>query len=227
MTIAAFFDLDGTLISVNSAHLWMKRERRMGRITRSEMALAVFYILIYKIGFINMEKVTRRALQTVRGLEEDKVRQWTYEWFDAEVVPHLAPGGLAALEEHRAAGHRLVILTSASRYESEAALKYMNMDDLLCTRYEVVDGRFTGDVILPLCYGQGKVIHAERYAREHGVNLDESYFYTDSVTDLPMLLRVGNPRPVNPDPRLTMQARRRGWPILDWQLQPVDREPTP
>jgi len=216
MKAAAFFDLDGTLLSANSAALWMRRERRHGRITRMQGLQAVFYILIYKLGFIDMEKVTVRALQTVKGLDEETLRGWTHQWFREEVTPHAAPGALAALREHREKGHPLVLLTSASRYESEAALEFFKMDAFLCTRYEVKDGLLTGDVIRPLCYGSGKVAHAERYAAAGGLDLDTSYFYTDSVTDLPMMLRVGNPRAVNPDPRLKMQARKRGWPILDW-----------
>jgi HAD superfamily hydrolase (TIGR01490 family) len=217
MKAAAFFDLDGTLLAANSAALWMKRERRHGRITRLQGIQAVFYIIAYKLGFIDMDKVTVKALRTVRGLEEETVRRWTHEWFRKEVTPHAAPGALAALREHRAQGHLLVLLTSASRYESEAALEFFRMDAFLCTGYEAKDGLLTGGVIRPLCYGSGKVTHAEKYAEAHGVDLGISYFYTDSITDLPMMLRVGNPRAVNPDLRLSREARRRGWPILDWR----------
>jgi len=83
-------------------------------------------------------------------------------------------------------------------------------------QYEVNDGRLTGEVIKPLCYGEGKVHYAEVLAAADGIDLDGSWFYTDSFTDLPMLERVGNPRIVNPDPRLRRLARQRDWPILDW-----------
>jgi phosphoserine phosphatase len=73
---------------------------------------------------------------------------------------------------------------------------------------------------MPFCYGPGKVQRAERWAAEHGVELEQSYFYTDSLSDLPMLERVGQPRIVNPDPRLRREANRRGWPILDWRKVP-------
>ena len=217
MKIAAFFDLDGTLITANSAALWMKRERRHGRVTRRQMTRAAFYLLAYKLGFINMDKVLKKALQTVRGLEEETIRQWTHAWFHSEVEQFAAPGGLAAIEEHRSRGELVVLHTSASRYESEAACEFFKMDAFLCTRYKVEDGRFTGDFVRPMCYGEGKVAHAERFAEANGVDLDRSYFYTDSITDLPMLRRVSNPRVVNPDPRLKRRAKRRGWPILAWE----------
>ncbi|MGD8627079.1 MAG: haloacid dehalogenase-like hydrolase, partial [Anaerolineae bacterium] len=75
------------------------------------------------------------------------------------------------------------------------------------------DGRLTGEIEPPPCYGQGKVVWAERFAREHAVDLSASYFYTDSISDLPLLERVGQPVAVNPDPRLRRLARARGWQI--------------
>jgi len=131
-------------------------------------------------------------------------------------VPCVAPGARGVVEDHRSRGHLLTLLTSSSPYESEAACELFGLDAHLSTRYAVRDGRFTGDLELPLCYGQGKVTLAERFAAARGVDLDRSYFYTDSITDLPMLARVGFPRVVNPDPRLRRLARRRGWQALDW-----------
>jgi putative phosphoserine phosphatase/1-acylglycerol-3-phosphate O-acyltransferase len=108
------------------------------------------------------------------------------------------------------------LLTSCSIYEAKVAKTDFKLDDYLCTRYEVKDGHFTGDVVEPLCYGEGKIIHAERFAKEQNIDIDASYFYTDSCTDLPMLERVAHPRVVNPDIRLRFVAKRKGWPILNW-----------
>ena len=109
-----------------------------------------------------------------------------------------------------------MLLTSSSPCESALATRYFRLDACLSSRYEVLDGRFTGEPVLPLCYGAGKVEHAESWAFREGIDLSRSYFYTDSNTDLPMLLRVGRPRVVNPDLRLRWEARRRGWTVLDW-----------
>ena len=79
------------------------------------------------------------------------------------------------------------------------------------------NGLLTGDLDGPLCYGDGKVIRAEQWAEEAGVDLDVSYFYSDSYSDIPMLERVGHPRVVNPDFRLRRIAKKKGWPILDWR----------
>src|SRR5262249_2472757 len=90
------------------------------------------------------------------------------------------------------------------------------------------EGRFTGEVVEPVCYGRGKVYWAERFAAEHDVDLGQSYFYTDSITDLPVLDRVGHPRVVHPDPRLRRIAQRRGWQGLRPRLdEVVEASPVP
>jgi HAD superfamily hydrolase (TIGR01490 family) len=216
MRAAAFFDLDGTLLTANSGRLWMHRERRLGRLTLGQIIEGTLYLFAYRFHALDMEQVTVRALRTVQGEQEESVRQWTRAWFYDEVVPHEAPGARAALAAHRERGDLLVLLTSASLYESEAATDFFEMDAFLCTRYEVRDGTFTGDIVRPLCYGAGKVLHAERYAAEHDVDLVRSTFYTDSFSDIPMLRRVGSPRVVGPDLRLRLAAWRNRWPILDW-----------
>ncbi|HUU01664.1 MAG TPA: HAD family hydrolase [Myxococcota bacterium] len=216
MNVAAFFDLDKTLLTVNSGRLWMQCERRDGRLSGWHMAEAALYFVAYRFGLIDMEYAMGRALKTIRGLEEDVLRRRTRAWFTDEVLKYAAPGARAAIAGHRGQGHRLVLLTSSSPYESEAAAEFFGLEDFLCTRYEVTDGLFTGEAIKPLCYGAGKVEYARRWAREHDVDLATSYFYSDSITDLPMLQAVGNPRIVAPDPRLKHQARKNGWPVLDW-----------
>jgi len=215
--VAAFFDLDRTLLAVNSGALWMKRERRLGRISRWQLLKGYAYLVGYKFAVIDMDRVMTEALQTVKGELEETVRQWTVDWYQEEVAQHAAPGAWPVLRKHREAGELLVLLTSSSPYESGAASEQFGMDAILSSRYQIVGGRFTGHALKPICYGAGKVTYAERYAEEHGVDLKASYYYADSMSDLPMLERVGNPRVVNPDPRLRRLARRRAWAILDWQ----------
>lgn len=216
MKPAAFFDLDGTLITKNSATLWMKSERCKGRLSLYLMARGSLYVLAYKIGFIDMEHAMNEALQTVKGMEEEELRRRTHAWVDEYVMPVVAAGARDALARHRDQGHKLVLLTSASPYESEAIVARLGLDDFLSTRYEVRDGKMTGKVVPPPCYGEGKVSWAKRYAEEHDIDLTGSWFYSDSITDLPMLQVVGHPVVVNPDPRLKYKARRLGWPVEYW-----------
>ena len=223
---AAFFDLDRTLVTVNSGRLWMHREHRLGRINRRQVARGIYYLALYHFGLVNIDRAMGEALETVAGEREEDVRAWTHAWFEEEVLPHAAPGAWPYLEAHRAEGHPLILLTSSSPYASESAVAHFGLDHALSTEFEIgADGRFTGRVAPPVCYGEGKVVRAEALAERLNLDLDRSWFYTDSTTDLPMLERVGFPRPVDPDPRLRRQASRRGWPILSWSRSPPAAEP--
>ena len=214
----AFFDLDLTLLTVNSGHLWMARERRLGRLSLRNSVEAIFKFAAYRLSIIDMEDAMRKALALYVGDTEADLDRWTREWYEDEVAHTVAPGARPALEHHRKQDHPLVLLTSSSLYLSRVVSKQLDLDDYICSRYEVgEDGRFTGEPVFPLCYGQGKVTLAERWAEQNGADLDSSYFYSDSYTDLPMLKRVGQPRVVNPDLRLKRHARKKGWTTLDWR----------
>jgi HAD superfamily hydrolase (TIGR01490 family) len=217
MRSAAFFDLDGTLLTVNSASLWVRRERRLGRIRTWQLVRAALLLAGYRMGILDIERALRDALATLRDVEEDHIRGQTQAWWREDVRPFVAPGSRQALERHRSKGDLLVLLTSSSLYASEMAREEFGLDVLLCQHYEVRDGRFTGEPRRPICYGRGKVEVAECWARENGVDLAASSFYTDSSTDVPMLERVGYPFAVHPDPRLRWIARARDWPMLDWR----------
>jgi len=217
MATAAFFDLDGTLLTVNSANLWVRRELRLGRIRYWQFLRAALWLGGYRLGVLDMESALTAALGQLRGVEEEPIRLETQLWWREEVRPFIAPGSRAVLELHRKRGDLLVLLTSSSRYAAEMAAAEFGLDHTLFQGYQVVDGRFTGAPLHPLCYGPGKVEIAEAWARTAQVDLARSAFYSDSFTDLPMLERVGEPHPVHPDPRLRRVARRRGWPALDWR----------
>lgn len=217
MTGAAFFDLDGTLLLTNSAKLWLRRERRVGRIDNWQVARALLRLAAYRVGVLDMESTLRAALVPYRGIPEEQLRSETREWWQGEVRPLVAPGSRPVLERHRGAGDRLVLLTSSSRYAAEMAREDFGLDAILFQVYEVLEGRLTGEPLPPICYGPGKVAVAEAWATANDVDLARSSFYTDSVTDVPMLERVGHPFAVHPDARLGRVARSRGWPILDWR----------
>jgi HAD superfamily hydrolase (TIGR01490 family) len=217
MASAAFFDLDGTLLTVNSANLWVKRELRLGRIRYWQFLRAAMWLGFYRLGFLDMDRALTAALSQLAGKDEESIRQETQQWWREEVRPHIAPGARAVLQAHKAKGDLLVLLTSSSRYASEMAREEFGLDHVLFQGYEVRDGRFTGSPLRPLCYGPGKVEIAEAWAKENDIDLAKSSFYSDSSTDIPMLERVGSAYAVLPDPRLRRVAQKRGWPMLDWR----------
>ena len=213
----AFFDLDRTLIDVNSGLLWARHERRQGHISASQMARAIFWTGLYHLAVIDMETAMTRALDHYRGVRADDLDRRTRAWFERDVARRLRPAAGRAVEQHRARGDALVILTNSSSYEAQAAAERWRFDDYLANRFPIDEaGCLTGAFERPLCYGRGKVARAEAWARARSIDLAACTFYSDSYSDLPMLERVGHPRVVNPDPRLRVAARRRRWPVLTW-----------
>jgi HAD superfamily hydrolase (TIGR01490 family) len=220
--IAALFDIDGTLLARNSAPLYMRHLRRTGQARWRDVALTLYFLLRYKLGLLDLERALAASLEWVRGRAEAEVRADAEAWYAAEVRPWVFPAMAATVAAHRRAGHLPVILTSATRYLAEPLAADLGIEYVLVTQLVVRDGHFTGEAVRPVCYGPGKIYWAERFAEAHGVDLRQSYFYTDSITDLPVLERVGRPRVVNPDPRLRRAAARRGWPVVRLRLDAAE-----
>lgn len=212
----ALFDLDRTLIAVNSATGWIKREVRLGFLTRRQAMRGAYEIAKYQLGFSRMEQTIEDAVRALAGDEEAAVARRTLDFWREEVARTVRPGARAAVQAHLDAGDHVALLTSSSEYMCRAVAEDLPFERWGCNRFEVVDGRFTGEVRKPLCYGEGKIHHAEALAAELGLSLEDCVFYTDSYSDLPGLEAVGQPVVVHPDPRLARHARRRGWPIVDW-----------
>ncbi len=225
MAVGALFDIDGTLIARNSASLYMQHLRRTGQARRRDVAITVYYVLRYKLGLLDVDRALARSMSFIRGKVESTIRADAVRWYHQELRPYLLPAMTATVDAHRRAGHVTAIITSATRYLAEPVAADCGIDHLLFSDLVVQDGCFTGEPVRPVCYGKGKIYWAEQFAAAQGVDLARSYFYTDSITDLPLLERVGEPRAVNPDPRLRRMALRRGWPVLQLRLDETAAAP--
>lgn len=213
----AFFDFDKTLLSKNSGSLWLRHEFQNGRVSTYEGLRAVWWLAQYSLGFVDLEKGLRLAIASIAGELEDDMRARVRRWYADDVRDLYRPRARSAVAQHKADGHQVVLLTSASLYVSEVVTEELGLDGYLCNRFEVDgEGRYTGEPDGPLCYGDGKLVHAKRYLAEAGIDLSEAWFYTDSMADVSVLEAVGHPVAVNPDPRLRRRARQRGWPVEDW-----------
>ena len=214
MRVAAFFDIDGTLLSVNSAPLYAKYLRRHGRARRRDLVRTAFYLLQYRLNLLDIDRAIERSGSLIAGQREADVAAFCEQWYREVVRDYLVPEMVGMVERHRDAGHALVLLSSSTNYLAQPLARDLRVEHLLVTRLEVIDGCFTGRPISPVCYGPGKVHWATEFAGRHEVDLAASFFYTDSVTDVPVLELVGNPRVVNPDRLLRRLARKRGWEIV-------------
>jgi len=212
----ALFDLDRTLLSVNSASLWVRRQWREGRLPTGKLALAGWWLGLYRLGLMQADRALYDAVATLAGQREEDLEARTRTFWVEECLPALRPGARAAVERHRAQGHRTALCTSSSAWISRCAVEALDLDDHLCTRVEVVDGTLTGRIAGTPNFGAGKLTNLEQYAAAAGISLGNVWFYTDSAADLPLLRAVGHPVCVAPDPRLAREARLKGWAVEDW-----------
>jgi HAD superfamily hydrolase (TIGR01490 family) len=221
MRTAAFFDIDHTLIAADSGMLFMRYLLRQGLLKRRDLLRPLYYTLLHRLNLLDINALFARYTDWVRGQSHDEMRQLCAAWFAACVRPAISATMAAKVAEHRAAGHVVAILSSATNYVAEPLGGELEIEHLLVNRLLVADGRLTGDAVRPLCYGEGKRYWAEQFSQAHGVDLQRSYFYADSMADLPALNVVGHPRPVNPDRLLRRHARRHGWPIMFEERRPA------
>lgn len=214
---AALFDLDRTLVRKDTATLFTRYRRDVGEAGLGETLRVGLWMLQYTLGIVDAERVAERALAVYAGIEESSLEASCERWFGDYVLPHLSAAGRSAVERHRRLGDALVIVTGTTAYAARPVARELGIEDLVCTELEVDQARcFTGRLCGPVCFGRGKLAAMERHARAAGLSLDAATFYSDSITDLPLLERVAEPVVVNPDLRLRRLARQRGWRIERW-----------
>jgi len=212
----AFFDMDKTLVQANTGVLYARWRFRRGESGMRDMARVMWWSAQYAAGIVDAGAVSTYAASTLRGIDEAAFAEQCRLWFDEMVRPIVRAGARDVIEKHRADGDILAILTGSTPYAAGPLGEALGIPHRIASTLEVRGGAFTGLVEAPLCFGEGKVARAEKFAIEHDIDLDASSFYTDSISDLPMLMRVGKPVVVNPDPRLAVRARRQGWPVQHW-----------
>ena len=213
---AALFDVDKTLVTANTARLyvlWRMSRREAGM---SELWLMIRVLTRYAAGALNAEDAAREGFRTIVGYSEARMREECLGWYKSTVRPRISAHGRREVERLQQSGTICALLTSATPYVAEPLARELGIQHVICTRPEVNAGVFTGSWERPLCYGRGKVERAGAWAAQHGIDLRAASFYTDSITDLPMLEAVGDPRVINPDLRLRLLAKKRNYPVEMW-----------
>ena len=213
--IAAIFDMDKTVLAIETGMSWTRFLYRRGELPARTVAKALYWSALYKLAVLDMDAAFERVAAGMAGDSEQELVAKCEEWYARDVAPHVAPAARVAIADHRARGHAIVLATGSTMYAARVVARGVGIDHVLATELEVVAGRFTGKT-RSRCFGRHKVALAEAWAGAHGIDLARSFFYSDSYNDLPMLSRVGTAIAVNPDARLLRHARRRNWPVARW-----------
>jgi HAD superfamily hydrolase (TIGR01490 family) len=224
---AAFFDLDKTVIAKASMVAFGRPFYREGLISRRHVVRAIYGQLVFMHLGASEQKLARireSVLRLTRGWEQDRVQRIVRETLEETVEPLIYEEAAALIAEHRAAG-RKVFIVSASPSEIVTPLgEYLGVDEAIASCARVDDeGRYTGEMDF-YAYGPFKAEAIRALAAEQGIDLSESYAYSDSYTDAPMLEAVGHPVAVNPDRVLLKLAREREWEVRQFSV-PVPLKP--
>ncbi len=220
--IAAFFDLDRTLIDDFSAKKFVQSRVLSGKTTAKELVSQFATILLYAIGNRDFEVLTRLSAIGVKGIKEKEFIDLGKEVYKKHLKHTIYPESRELIKSHLEKGHRVVIISAATSYQIKPIASELGVEDIYCTEMEVKKGRFTGK-ITEMCWGEGKANAGRKFAKENDIDLTKSYFYTDSFDDYPLLDIVGNPYATNPDDRLSQVAFENDWPIL--RFKNADQRP--
>lgn len=212
-----FFDMDGTLIAGNSGVSFMRYSYARGKTNLWRVGKSIVDYLRYRYNLLNMDKAYRQSLRPLIGVKEEELIKFCYEWFKERVEKLIYPEIIEIIRQHQTNGELTVIISNATTYAIQPLAEHLGIPHVLGTMLQVQHGRFTGDFIAPLCFGQGKIFWAKKLIQKLNSDFAHATFYTDSITDLPLLDLVENPQVVNPDPRLRALAKRRGWPLRDFR----------
>jgi len=211
--VGAFFDLDQTLLAGFSAASFFRERVVSGRMAPRDIAESLLGALSFAVGRTGFSGMMSATTAAYRGLSESVLEEIGEEVFEKHLATQIYPESRALVRAHQEMGHTVAIISSATRYQVDPLARDMGIEHVLCTQLAVENGCFTGGVVHPTCYGEGKAEAARGLASSHDLDLETSYFYTDSHEDLPLLDLVGRPRPLNPNRQLSQVAKERRWPV--------------
>jgi HAD superfamily hydrolase (TIGR01490 family) len=218
MAGAAFYDLEGTLVGTNLVHTLGFYARHQPTLfsTLKKSAATVLSLPVFAITDQYSRKVFNDLyFKRYKGESEDRLRFFAQELFDSVIRPAVFPGAYELIDKSRSLGLRQVVVTGALDVSVKPLMEHLGIIDYVANRLEFVNGLATGRLLPPVMAAATKASWIRTFAEREGISLSDSYAYTDSMSDLPMLSVVGHPAVVNPDMRLKQTALHHDWPILN------------
>lgn len=211
----AIFDLDNTLLAGDSDYLWGQFLVDQGIVDRDfyEQTNARFYQQ-YREGNLDIAQFLQFALKPLADNEPAALYAWRERFIEEKIKPILLPAAYELIEKHRKAGDILIVITATNQFVTEPIVRFYGIEHLIATLPEFRDGRYTGQFVGAPCFLEGKVERLNSWLSANDHSLEDSWFYSDSHNDLPLLARVANPVAVDPDQMLAGIAQEKGWPII-------------
>ncbi len=218
MAAAAFYDLEGTLVSTNLVHtlgFYAKNQQSIFRSIKKSAATVLSLPLFAVTDQYSRQVFNDLFFKRYKGEAEDRLRFFADELFEDVLKPAVFPGTFELIDKSRRLGLRQVVVTGALDISVKPLMEYLGIVDYVANRLEFVNGIATGRLLPPVMAAATKASWIRNFAEREGISLSESYAYSDSMSDLPMLSIVGHPAALNPDMRLRQTALHHDWPILN------------
>ncbi len=217
--IAAFFDLDKTIISRSSTLAFGPSFYRHGLLSRGQAARTAFGHLLFRLSGADhqrMERIRRQVGELCRGWKASQVSDIVARNLDEIILPRVYAEAHQLITRHRTSGQDVIIVSSSGQEMVGPIGTWLGATDTIATQMAVADGCYTGEMEF-WAYGEAKAARIRELALLRGYWLPDCYAYSDSITDLPLLEAVGHPHAVNPDRALRRIARQRCWPVLSFR----------
>lgn len=212
----AIFDLDNTLIAGDSDYEWGQFMVRKGVVDADSYAAQndAFY-RDYQSGNLDIFAYQRFVLSPLVGRSQEELIAWHYEFMQTVIAPLELAKARALIERHRLQGHQLLVITATNRFITEPIVQWLGINALIATEPERdALGRITGEVAGVPSFQQGKIERLQAWIAEQVHQPTETWFYSDSRNDIPLLSEVTHPVAVDPDDVLRQHAQDLGWPII-------------
>ncbi len=216
MQKAAFFDLDKTILATSSSLAFSKPLYEQGLIKRADVARNAYRQFVFTIAGASHEQTERmreHLSALVTGWDVKELQKLINDSLHGSITPLVHEEVLNILKRHQEQGYKVVIVSASGNEIVGPVSEILGADDFIATELEIFNGKYTGAIKF-YAYGENKAEAIRNYAMKHNINLNDSYAYSDSVTDLPMLEVVGHPIIVNPDAALNEVAAERSWPVI-------------
>ncbi len=210
----AFFDLDRTITSAISGKELAKGAYRKGILKNTDLLHGLLLSAYMRIGLKSQIKIITDLVKWVKGMPEETLLELCNDVTEKILIPSVYKEARKRIAGHKAEGTKVVILSSALKCICKIMSENLGTDDILCSELEVIDGVLTGYPKTKLFFGEEKLSRFLEYCWKHGTSVEDTWYYADSVFDIPVLSVTGHPVCVNPDKKLHKEAERKGWEIL-------------
>ncbi|CAM3826529.1 HAD family hydrolase [Vreelandella rituensis] len=211
----AIFDLDNTLLSIDSDHAWGEFLLEQGAVDPKSYSEAnERFMADYNAGTLDIKAFLEVALKPLAENSPEQLVAWHQQFMAAKIEPHILLKGEELLARHRTRGDVLLIITATNRFITGPIAERLGVDHLIAVEPEVHEGRYTGGVTGIPSYREGKVKRLEQWLESQDITLEDAWFYSDSHNDLPLLEKIEHPIAVDPDPILRRVAEERQWRIM-------------